>query len=223
MATITLNPIADVKIIQTIPTTNFGTDADGLDVGEWKGGSGDVRRSLLKFDLSSLPSTSVISSATLRMYDIGTDLASNTRTMYANRSKRPWVETEATWNQYSSGNNWATAGGGTNAADVDFTAFGNVSMPATEVAGYVEISLNASMVQDWFDGTFANNGLMLSMGTEVDDLHRFTSRENTSNKPQLVLVYTYSNIKSVSGVSLDNIKKVGGVSLANIKKIAGVT
>lgn len=190
MASVTLNPSADTKIISTIPTTNFGTDADGIDVGEWKGGSGDVRRSLMKFDLSSIPAGSEITSATLRLYDTGADLATNTRTMFANRLKRAWVETEATWNQYSSGNNWATAGGGTNAADVDFTAFGNVSMPGTEVAGYVEITLNASMVQDWLDGTFTNNGLMLSMGTEIDDLHRFTSRENGSNKPELVIVYT---------------------------------
>ena len=186
MSQVTLNPTADTYLTALTPDTN--NDAITFDVGEWNGGVGDVRRTLIKFDLSSIPNSSIITVATLRVYDTGSDLTSNTRTMFANRSKRAWTETGATWNKYDGTNNWATAGGGTNADDVELANIGSVSMPDPPVAQYYEISLAASKIQEWLSGIFTNNGLMLSMGTETDDLHRLDSSEGT-NKPELVITY----------------------------------
>src|SRR3990167_4779758 len=129
MSQVTLNPTADTYLTALTPDTN--NDAITFDVGEWNGGVGDLRRTLIKFDLSSIPNSSIITVATLRVYDTGSDLTSNTRTMFANRSKRAWTETGATWNKYDGTNNWATAGGGTNADDVELANIGSVSM-ATE-------------------------------------------------------------------------------------------
>ena len=186
MASVTFNPTADAMILSDGTTTNYGTNTS-LDVGEYNGGT-STRRSLLKFDLSSL-SGKVITSAVLRLYDSGTDYTDNTRTMYVNRMVRAWTEAGVTWNKYDGTNNWTAAGGFTNAADVEISqSIGSISMPNPPAAGYVEITLTTSEVQDWIDGTYSNNGLGLSMGTETNDMHNFTSRE-TANKPELVIVY----------------------------------
>lgn len=187
MAQVTLNPSGDVHIAAIFPTAN--QDGANLDVGENFGTTGDIRRALIRFDLSSIQSGSTITGATLRVYDSGTDLTNNARTMYANRSKRAWTETGATWNKYDGTNNWTTAGGGASSDDVETSNIGSVSVPNPPSAGYVSVTLTASAVQEWLDGTFANNGVMLSMGTETDDLHRFESSENT-HQPELIVDYT---------------------------------
>ena len=75
----------------------------------------------------------------------------------------------------------------TNSNDVELTDIGNISMPATEVAGYVEITLDATKVEEMRNGTFANNGFGLSMGTESNDAHSFTTRDAVADKPELVI------------------------------------
>ena len=114
MSSVTLNPTKDAYIANSLPTTNTG-GSSFVDAGEWKGGSGDARRALLQFNLSPY-SGYILSSAKLRVYDTGTDLATNTRTLRAYRLKRSWAEGDssagsgATWNTYDGSNNWGTAG-----------------------------------------------------------------------------------------------------------------
>lgn len=191
MASVTLNPSGDTRIQKSNPSSNYGGDSY-LQVGEYNALTDYVVRSLLKFDLSSIPAGSTIISATLRIYDSAANYSDNTRTMYVNRSKRAWTENGATWNKYDGTNDWSTAGGGTNSNDVELTPIGSVSMPASEVAGYVEISLTASSVQEWLDGIFTNNGIILTMGTELNDMHDFHSDEGV-NRPELVVVYASSS------------------------------
>ena len=227
---VTLQPDAtaglDTFISNFAATTNYGTSAE-LQVGE-SNADAAVQRGLLKFDLSSIPSGSTITSAilTLTLYHAGSFRASNNRTMYANRMKRAWVESEATWNIYSSGNNWATAGGGTNASDVDFTAFGNVAMTTSDAdESEKSITLSASLVQEWLDGTFTNNGLMLSMGTESDDMYIFHSSDGatSSKRPKLVITYTSNtSISKFLGIVQANLKKIASITNANTKKLMGV-
>jgi len=187
MAQVTLNPSKDVHLTKTVPTVN--QDSASLDVGEYNGNVGDIRRALLHFDLSSIPSGSTITVATFRIYDSGDNLATNTRTMRAYRLLRAWGETTATWNTTDGSTSWGTVGAYNTTNDLEATDIGSVSMPGTEVAGYVDITLTASKVQEWLNGTLANNGLLLGMDTELDDLHRFNSDEG-ANKPELVITYT---------------------------------
>lgn len=188
MASITINASEAVFIDESSATTNWEGVAAQLDVGEFNAGS-EKRRSLIRFSLSAIPSGSIINSVTFKINNQGTDLTDNARTMYVNRMKRNWVENQVTWNQYSSGNNWATAGGGTNSADVELSAIGSGSVTNPPTAGYMNITLTASAIQEWLDGTFANNGIMLSMGTENNDMQRFDG-EDAANPPQLVIDYT---------------------------------
>lgn len=186
MAQVTLNPTKDCHMTSTIATTN--QDSASLDVGEYNGAVGDIRRTLMQFDLSSIPVGSTITAVTLRMYDTGANLATNTRTMRAYRCRRTWGETTVTWNTYDGSNNWGTAGCDNTTSDREATDIGSLSMPGTEVAGYNSVTITPSSVQDWFTGAFTNNGFLIKMDTETDDLHRFDSSEAT-NKPELVVTY----------------------------------
>lgn len=187
MAQVTLNNPSDTWIDSTNATTNFGTNAD-MYVGEYGFGS-QVSRALIKWDLSSIPSGSTITGATMRLRDIGTNLSTTNRSMRVYRCLRAWVENEATWNVYSTGNSWGTAGAGNTTSDREASDIGSVTMPATEVAQYYEITLTASAVQEMFNGTIANNGFVLKMDTETDDMHRFYTVNNGSLVPELVVDY----------------------------------
>lgn len=166
------------------PTTNFDF-AGQLDVGEIKSGV-ELRRSLLDFDWSPIPANAKIKSAIFGIYDRGLDTATNTRTMRAFRFKRAWVENQCTWNVYSTGNNWGTAGAGNTTSDREATESGNVSLPGTEVAGYVYMPLDITHIQAIIDGSYTNRGFLLQMDTEVDDMHRFDGNGQTN--PPIITV-----------------------------------
>lgn len=182
---VTLLPTGDTTIYSDSPTNNYGTNSN-LQVGEYNA-SVSVSRSLILFDLSAYVGK-VLTSAKLRLYNTGVDATNNARTMYANRMVRAWTELGATWNKYDGTNNWATAGGMTNAADVELANIGTVSVTNPPTAGWHEITLTTSAIQAWIDGTYDNNGFGISMGTETDDMQEFHSREN-ANPPELVIVY----------------------------------
>lgn len=181
----------DTWITSSAPTTNYGTGTY-FAVGENDtDGSGYINRGLIKFDLSSIPPTATVTSATLYLTQEG-EAASNARTMRIYRSKRAWTETGATYNKYDGTNNWATAGG-MGAADYDSSEVGNISLSATEANGEKTITLSASLINEMVRGTFTNNGFILAMDTNVDDQHIFSSSEKAtqSARPKLVIEYLY--------------------------------
>lgn len=183
--TVTLTASADNMLASDAATTNYGNEVI-IDVGEW---TTQLRRSLVKFDLSARSASDTFKSAVLKLYDTAGDLSSNARVMSAYRVLRAWVEGESTWNIYSTGNNWATAGCANTTSDRESTVLGSITMPATEVAQYYGFDLTAGLVQDWVDGGLTNNGLLLQMATENEDMHEFSSSEAASNKPQLIIDY----------------------------------
>ena len=186
MATFTSS--ADTMIRDAAADTNYGTE-DHFQVGELKGGA-FVDRALVKFNLATIPTDATINTATLRLYDVALDGSDNNRVMSVYRVLRAWVEGEATWNHYAGTSDWGTVGCANTTSDREAGAIGTVNMPATEVEQYYEITLTASKVQEWIDGTLTNNGVLLQMATETDDLHKFSSNAAASNKPQLVIDYT---------------------------------
>ncbi len=178
----------DTYILASSATTNFGTSAT-LRVGNEGGGTTD--RALIKFDLSSIPSGSTIVSATLSLY-CTTDTSINSRTYRVFRMIQAWVETQATWNVYSTGNNWATAGA-FGAADCEQTDIGSRVFTATETLNeFKDFTLTASAVQDMITGgSFTNNGFLIKADTEASDNYRFASSSDgtAANRPKLVVLY----------------------------------
>lgn len=178
----------DTTLDDSNPTTNYGTGA-GLGAGE-SNASTSVYRSLIKFDFSSISWLAVINSATLSIW-LFANAASNTRTCRVYRQKRAWVETQATWNVYSTGNSWQTAGGfGPN--DCEQTDIGSRSLAAAESSGEKQWTLTASAVEAMVNGGWTNNGFLLKNDYEVNDQHSFRASAYTtsSERPKLVMDYT---------------------------------
>lgn len=190
MSTLTLQPDGtdgvDNFLNSAAPTTNYGTGTT-MNIGELNS-SAQVARALIKFDLSSLPPTSVVATATLCMTIAG-DYSDAARTMRVYRQLKAWTEAGATWNKYDGSNNWTTAGG-FDAADCEQTDIGSIALTQSE-SGEKSISLTPSKVQEWISGALANNGMLIKMDGENNDAYSWhTSDSATANaRPKLVIEY----------------------------------
>jgi hypothetical protein len=178
----------DAHIYAISPDTNYGA-SNPMRIGV--ASTTQYYRGLWKFDVSSIPSGSVVSAASLTLNcSAATD---NSKHSYLKiyRQLKAWVEAEVTWNIYSTGNNWTSAGG-FNASDCEQTEIGSADV--TIAASYT-IALTASKIQEWISGTLTNNGLF---GKEQEDngntnsYKRYDSSENgtAGNRPLLSVTYT---------------------------------
>ena len=159
--TLTFRPVADSKVWDQTPTTNYGTDTT-LRV---RSESGNSYRTYLRFDLSSLGGASV-QSAKLRLYctDESPD-GGRLRFVPDNR----WSETGLTWSNQPS---FATA---------PLAALGAVALNA-----WYELDAT-SIVQDSGELTGGVFTFVLGNGTSGStNSALFSSREGT-NPPQLVV------------------------------------
>jgi hypothetical protein len=187
--TLSLQPDAaagqDAPIASGAATTNFGT-LSTTNVGE-RSFSSTTARTLIKFDLSSIPDTSPINSAVMSLY-VTTDSSSNARTFRVYRTKRDWVEDQATWNIWKTGNSWSTAGG-FHSDDCEQTDIGSRAFTATETINqFKDFTLTAAVKEDLDLG----NGWLVKADTETDDEYIFASSDNATaaNRPKLVVDYT---------------------------------
>lgn len=190
--TLTLQPDGtagkDCVINRDLPTSP--SDNIALNVGEHNAAV-QLLRGLIQFDLSSIPAGSAIISATLSLW-LNVENSSNSRTMRLFRSKRDWVESQATWNQYSTGNNWQTAGG-FGANDAEQTDVGSRSFSASESNGEKQFTLTPGGIQGMITGGgFTNRGWLIKVDTENADQYRFRSSDYTtaSERPKIVIVYS---------------------------------
>lgn len=214
----TINANRSVFIEQTQPNTNYDF-APQIDVGESRLGS-ELRRGLVGFDLSSIPSGAIVTDVTFRIYNSGGDLTNNNRTFDVFRLKRDWVENQATWNIYSTGNSWQTAGA-LGANDYDSTSIGAIATVNPPSAGYQETALTASVVEDLIDGTFPNYGFLLKMQTEVDDMQRYEGSGDT-NKPQLVITYAVASTITTQTQSFSSKANIVSSNINNYSSKANV-
>lgn len=174
------------------PTNNFGTHIR-LFIGE-SNAEVSIYRELIEFDLSTLPAGANISSTTLSIMLV-VDRSSNARTFRVYRLKREWVEAQATWNIYSTGNSWQTAGGfGVN--DSEQTDIGSRAFTATESTEvFKDFSITAVSKNDldWgLEQGGAQTGWLIKADTELNDAYQFYSSDDAASakRPKLVIVYT---------------------------------
>lgn len=182
--------IEDCYLQASNPTTNFNDDSiiDGQDTTD-----ATVRRGLIQFSLTSIPSGATINGGTITL-TVRIDRSANARLLSFYRVRRDWVVTEATWNAYSTGNNWTTAGAADTTNDRESDASGTVTQPAVmAVDEKLSITLTPSKLQDMIPGgTWTNNGFLLQVATESDDaiLYHSTNQGTLANGPILVIDYT---------------------------------
>lgn len=166
-----LYPTEDAYESLANPNTNYGsaTVLKALNGGN-PGQPADDRRSVMKFDLSDIPSDVTIVSATLNMYfnKIGSALSQTSMKI----ATSDWAESTDTWNTHPTVSDtiyvWDTSG------SADWKDDGG-AMTAT--------------VQNWLDGVLDNYGVAFERPDSDCDEIEWDSREGI-NKPYLTIIYT---------------------------------
>jgi len=184
--TASFSPTADTQIAKSAATTNYGGVTSLKVDGDDPTGSGEDKYALLKFDLSSIPTTATIQSAKLT-----TNVTNGSWQSYEIYAlKKAWSESAATWQSSGTSGAWATAGA-KGATDRESTVLGSLSANS---AGSATNSLNSSgisKVQSWVQKPSSNYGFVIA-DTTNDDGIGFDSKEGTS-APKLQVTYTDSS------------------------------
>jgi hypothetical protein len=198
VTTLVLQPDAtagvDTYIYSGSKNSNFGSNAV-MGIGEDNNANNRFARSLLKFDLSSVPANATINSAVLSLWT-DTDLSSNDRTIRVYRLKVPFNETQATWNIAANGTSWQT-GGASGINDRENTAIGATTILNNEALNLEkQIVLTPSKIQEMVGGSFVNRGFILVADSEQNDRFNYKTSDATSvsQRPKLVIQYTVSSV-----------------------------
>ncbi len=167
------------------PDDNYGTNTWGDGMGYYTG----VKRSLIRFDVSDISSQATVSSAVLRLHMSKVEAE---RTLEAYQVLLPWTRLGTTWNSYDGGNAWGTSGCGGSGTDRASTSAASLTVPTAAADSWIEISLPASLVQGWVDGTISNNGVLLKVTDETSGEMRFSPENDSTaaNRPQLVIEHS---------------------------------
>lgn len=203
--TLTLQPDAaagiDTWIQQNAATNNNGVNTTLVSGLGAVGGS--LRRALIKFDLSALPSSALILSAVMTLYCENEPDATN-YTIGAHRALTAFFEGAkngaapsalqdgSTWNLRNANGSVAWAGGAGGAAGSDWATVATASTSITGPTTTFTWDLLAD-VSPWVRGSVANHGLWLINTSEaiINSFKVFTSSDGTTaaNRPKLVVGY----------------------------------
>ncbi len=158
--------VEDSYISETNPNSNFGTEtvllADGND------GSGGEIAALIKWDVSSIPAGSTVTSAsiTLNLFDASSGAYNIIR------QNTSWSEGTVDWSDLS--------GSATIRGVIPAFALGQTTINLTPAG--------VNLVQGWVDGGFANNGVTIRTAGTTNGID-MNSREGTFS-PMLEVIYT---------------------------------
>lgn len=190
MAVLTLQGtgVTDTALDSSVPDTDL-SGGNYLYIGRydtaWYG------RSILKFDISSIPAGSTINSATLSFW-VAIDYSNNNRDIGLYRILRTVVIEQATWNSYSTGNSWATAGCDNTTSDREAGAISTKGITSTEaVDSEIQMILNVALVEEKVSSGVLTL-LLRNTSTESDDNYYLysTNYATVGKRPKLVIDYT---------------------------------
>ena len=179
-ATVSFSPVADTYIDSTSAGENFGT-ATEIRLNNQTGGNPNNRlymSGLLRFDLSSIPSGTIIESATL-------DFVQNnnvTGSIDLYEVTGPWTEGGATWNNSN--------------GLIGSSLYGQANAPGSAGASVPSINLNAnglSKVQSWVNNPSGNHGFGITATDSGNSQNwlALRSREHSTaaHHPSLTVTY----------------------------------
>lgn len=176
------------------PSYNSGVSIY-LAVGERNDGTGWLRRTLIQFNLTSLPDAAIISSTTLGLYCC-LDFSSSAATYSIYRQLRAWDEgtqnfglDAANWNYYDDIHTWQTAGG-FGASDCEQTAIGSRDFTATETLNKWKYF---SLTPTTKAGLDLGNGWLMKSSVELNDCYYFYSSDYATDitlRPKATFIYT---------------------------------
>jgi hypothetical protein len=171
----------DTYLTQACPLTNWGgddkfkVDRESMPGAGGAGGTGGAggaagdcdaereRRSLLRFDLSSIPSNATLQDATLRLVTSNNNSTGTVSVLVVNKDD-DWVEAEATWAFRSTTLGsvaWSTIGCGATCQAVPVGSF----IPSMRYTAY-DVTLAVSPLQNWITNPDDNAGLVLVATSE---------------------------------------------------------
>jgi RHS repeat-associated protein len=178
--TINLQPSLDCRILNgTWADTNYCPD------GSVKVGTPGnlIHRSLMKFDVSSVPPRANVLSTDLAVYVTDTT-TNNAAQVEVHRVTNDWTS-GATWNKRNGTTRWTTAGG-------DFANVAADSLVISSGTGYRHWR-PTDPVQKWVDGGELNQGLILKQASEsVVNVVSFASVDyaQVDQRPYLLIEYS---------------------------------
>lgn len=152
-----LSASADNRLLQFSPNTSVPIDM--LSVYD---APGNDQRTIIQFDLATIPVDSIVDSATLRLYGLSYFGATSNTTVSAYRVSRAWTEAQATWNEASTGTPWTTPGGdfvGTTGQSYA-SPYGTWSGAQSSSYGWYELDVTG-LIREYYDGTQPNYGIGL--------------------------------------------------------------
>ncbi len=166
--------------------TNYGTASDLRIIA---GAANTIKRSLILFNLSSVPTNADLISATLYLY-FYTDGFSppDSSSVDVHRITNSWTESGVTYNSRDGTNDWVTAGG-----DFQPTPEANATLNI-ENYGWVTWEIT-NLTQNWVNSTYQNYGIILKQPDDdsVDGINpSFYSSDYTGDSnltPKLVIEY----------------------------------
>lgn len=147
----TIAPSSDTYIDSGANTTNYDT-AVALFMGDdWASGT-FARRALLTFDISTLAGKT-LQRCDLRLWTSSYGAATGSHFITARKVRRAYSPTQATWDVYSTGNNWTTGGARDTTNDVYPEFYGGGALPHLQLAPFEIVLDLRTMVQAAIDAT----------------------------------------------------------------------
>jgi len=176
---------------------------------------GNLCRSLVRFDLSSVPTNAVVQSATVN-FTILKSVWSTDDSHHLHGLTAPWNESTASWNNSGLGP-WS-GGAFDSEADATVTFPGPVTLPVS--ATFASTPELVARVQSWIVNAAGNHGWLLRNGDEgtIGTARRIGTRESTVStaRPQLTVTYT-----TPSQILLENPRRAAGKFVFNFQAAAG--
>jgi hypothetical protein len=169
----------DTRLVEREPNTNFGT------IRTITVDATPPSASLLRWDISTIPASSTILSATI-------SLTVNVTSQHAfeiYQVKRAWSETQATWNQAAAGVPWGQPGA---AAGTDRgSAVLGLATGAAEGRNTIELNADGlAAIQLWVSNPSLNHGFIIQNYNNATDALGFRSRESgISTRPVVTISY----------------------------------
>ncbi len=176
--------VTDSYMSDPSPTNNYGTSTK-LSVTGYSDQGASMYRPIMRFDVSSISTSTTITSAKLYVYAYDASAIRGSTGYYGVYPlTRGFTENQVTWTIAATGTNWTTLGGD----------FGTVDAQAAKqaVAGVWYVFDVTSRVQGWITTPSGNYGFVLKCTDEsVHNQDNFTSSNNTDtvHRPKLVVNY----------------------------------
>ncbi len=195
----------DTEIKQSTPTTNMSGNSH-YEIHKF--GAGDHAHATIVFTgLSNIPSAATITSVTLGLYLVNASAGAD-HDFTLRRILRNWVLAEATWNVWSTGNSWTTAGAQSDGNDRVAASSGTFGPVNITTGAHKSTTWSSGGVVDdvqgWVAGSFSNYGWLIERsGAGEDSTFRDFSDSAAAtdgNRPYLSVTYTVGAPPSITWV-----------------------